>query len=185
MAILSGSTGPVPSSSAFSIAQAEDRMRTLPSHGWTSGWTGRRDRAMLVLTAMAALDEATIAGLTVGDITVADGVATIRTPSGTTVLDSNEDDLICAPCALARWLRALDMTVLYPSGRVLAAVIARSAPLTANSPHLCEGTLTVTPDAKSLPVLPTNDVAEQPRPIRPPLRGIPTQRTDSAQLIRS
>ena len=27
-----------------------------------------------------------------------------------------EDDLICGPCALARWLHALDMTVLYPIG---------------------------------------------------------------------
>ena len=39
------------------------------------------------------------------------------------------------------------MTVLYPSGRVIAAVIARSAPLTADSPHLCQGTLTLTSEA--------------------------------------
>ena len=185
MAILSGSTGPVAPGSTFSVAQAEDRMRQLPSHGWTSGWTGRRDRAMLVLTAMAALDDVTIAGLTVGDITVADGVATIRTASGTKILGSNDDDLICAPCALARWLRALDMTVLYPSGRVLAAVIARSAPLTADSPHLCQGTLTLTSEAWSLPVLPPSDIAEQHRPIRTPARGIPTQRANSAELVSS
>ena len=185
MAILSGSTGPVAPGSTFSVAQAEDRMRQLPSHGWTSGWTGRRDRAMLVLTAMAALDDVTIAGLTVGDITVADGVATIRTASGTKILGSNDDDLICAPCALARWLRALDMTVLYPSGRVLAAVIARSAPLTADSPHLCQGTLTLTSEARSLPVLPPSDIAEQHRPIRTPARGIPPQRANSAELVSS
>ena len=185
MAILSGSTGPVAPGSTFSVAQAEDRMRQLPSHGWTSGWTGRRDRAMLVLTAMAALDDVTIAGLTVGDIAVADGVATIRTASGTKILGSNDDDLICAPCALARWLRALEMTVLYPSGRVLAAVIARSAPLTADSPHLCQGTLTLTPEARSLPVLPPSDIAEQHRPIRTPARGIPTQWANSAELVSS
>ena len=184
MAILSGSAGPVAPDNTFSVAQAEDRMRQLPSHGWTSGWTGRRDRALLVLTAMASLDDATIAGLTVGDITVADGVATIRSSSGTKVLDSNDDDLICAPCALARWLRALDMTVLYPSGRVLAAVIARSAPLTANSPHLCQGTLALTPEARSLPVLPQGDAADLPRPIRTSLWGIPTQRANSAELVR-
>ena len=77
------------------------------------------------------------------------------------------------------------MTVLYPSGRVLAAVIARSAPLTADSPHLCQGTLTLTSEARSLPVLPPSDIAEQHRPIRTPARGIPTQRANSAELVSS
>jgi len=151
-------------------------MRLLPSHGWTAGWTGRRDRAHLVLSAMAGLPDSAISSLTVGDITVFQGRASIRTSSGTTVLESNDDDLICAPCALARWLRALDMTVLYPSGRVIAAVIARSAPLTANSPHLCQGTLTLNPATRALQVLPP-DSADQPRPVRPALSGIPPQRT--------
>lgn len=42
------------------------------------------------------------------------------------------------PCALARWLHVLDMTVLYPHGCVAAAVLARSAPLIGGSPHACQ-----------------------------------------------
>jgi hypothetical protein len=137
----------------FTPEQVEAALRLLPSHGWTHGWTGRRDRALLVLSQMAGLSYDNIAELTVGDVTIADGLATIRTPGGTTTLRMTPDDLICGPCALARWLHALDMTTVYPTGRVIAAVIARAAPLTADSPHLCQGTVTVTETTRSMSLL--------------------------------
>src|SRR6478672_13551090 len=180
---------------SFTPAEVEAALRVLPSHGWTSGWTGRRDRALLVLSQMAGLSYDNIATLTVGDVTVSEGTATIRTPGGTTILRQADDGLLCGPCALARWLHALDMTMLYPNGRVIAAVIARAVPLTADSPHLCEGTVTVTESTRRLTLMAasdqwglcgTGDIAAAPaaRPAARPNRGlavgIPAQRAFGA-----
>ncbi len=179
---------------SFTPQQVEAALRILPSHGWTSGWTGRRDRALLVLSQMAGLSYANIAELTVGNVTISDGRATIKTPGGTTTLTMTDDDLICGPCALARWLRALDMTAVYPSGRVIAAVIARAAPLTADSPHLCQGTVTVTEATRSMSLL---TALNQPVPAAAPTKAprslsiatgtgkIPAQRTLSVRVISS
>ena len=141
----------------LSPGSVDSTLRKLPSSGWASGWTGRRDRALLVLSQMAGLSFDNIAELTVGDISVAEGVAIIRTPGGTTTLHSADDALICGPCALARWVRALDLTSVYPNTCVVAAVIARAPALTPGSPHLCEGTVTVTDATRSMPILPGTD----------------------------
>jgi hypothetical protein len=135
----------------------DDVLRRLPSHGWTAGWLGRRDRALLVLSQVAQLPYADIAALTAGEVKITGGVATIRTPGGTTTLRRNEDDLLCAPCALARWVHALDLTVVYPDGRVIAAVIARAVPLTPRSPHLCESNNEITEVTRRLALLPPID----------------------------
>lgn len=145
--------GPVTPSAARLFAA----LRILPSHGWNAGWTGRRDRALLVLSQMAGLPYETIAELTVADISISAGTATIRTPGGTTILAAEDDVLICGPCALARWVHALDLGSVYANGRVAAAVIARAAPLVADSPHLCQGAMTVTEATLSMPVLPATD----------------------------
>jgi hypothetical protein len=137
--------------------QVDETLRTLPSNGWAFGWTGRRDRALLVLSQMAGLSFQAIAELTVADIAIADGVATIRTPGGATTLRSEPDGRICGPCALARWLHALDLTCIYPDPGVATAVISRAAPLTAHSPHLCEGGIEVCETTRSMPVLPRID----------------------------
>jgi len=144
---------------------------------------------------MAGLSYDNIATLTVGDVTVSQGVATIRTPGGTTILRQADDGLLCGPCALARWLHALDMTMTYPNGSVIAAVIARAVPLTADSPHLCEGTVTVTESTRRLTLMAasdqwglcgTGDIAAAPaaRPAARPNRGlavgIPAQRAFGA-----
>ncbi|MET0866013.1 MAG: hypothetical protein ABWZ98_16905 [Nakamurella sp.] len=129
----------------------------LPSHGWRYGWTGRRDRALLVLSQMAGLSFQAIAELTVADIQITDGIATIRTPGGATTLRSATDGRICGPCALARWLHALDLTAIYPHPGVVTAVLARAAALTANSPHLCVSPAEVCERTLSLPVLPSID----------------------------
>ena len=48
-------------------------LRGLPSHGWTQGMFGRRDRALLVLSQLAGLPYTRITTLTAGDVTVHDG----------------------------------------------------------------------------------------------------------------
>lgn len=138
-------------------ADVDAVMRALPTHGWRTGWTGRRDRALLVLSQVAGLSYQSISELTVDDISITDGVALVRTPGGTTTLRRTDDVALCGPCALARWIHALDLTTLYPSGQVAAAIIARAAPLTARSPHLCEGRFQVAEATRRMPVLPTTD----------------------------
>jgi hypothetical protein len=146
----------------------------------------------LVLCYMAGLSYDNIATLTVGDVTISDGTATIRTPGGTTILRQAEDGLLCGPCALARWLHALDMTMLYPNGRVIAAVIARAVPLTARSPHLCQGAIAVTDATKRVALLPPIDRWGHPfrgagalpgPPQADPVRGLPRQGGSSPQTI--
>ena len=91
-----------------------------------------------MLSQFAGLSCVQIAALAAGDLSISDGVAIVRTVGGKTILRRVDDDLLCGPCALARWVHALDLTVVYPDGRVIAALIARAVPLTADSPHLCQ-----------------------------------------------
>ncbi len=142
-------------------------LRSLPSHGWTDGWVGRRDRALLVLWQRVGLSFDDIAALTVDDIDIRDGVATIRAGAGRPhTLRRSEDCLMCGPCALSRWLHALDLAAVHEDGRVVASVIARAAPLTAHSPHVCEGWTLASSGVTGAPVFP--DVAHTGRtPIGP------------------
>ena len=69
----------------------------------------------------------------------------------------SHDDLLCGPCALARWVHALDLTVVYPDGRVIAALIARAMPVTADSPHLCQSNNKITEVTAQVTLLPPID----------------------------
>ena len=84
--------------------RTQEALRASPS----AGWVGRRDRAVLVLSQMAGISDEHIAGLTAGDVVIADGAATITAPTGTITLAASSDTLICGPCALARWLHLLE-----------------------------------------------------------------------------
>ena len=57
-------------------------LRGLPSHGWTQGMFGRRDRCLLVLSQLAGVPYRHLATLTAGDIHIEKDVATIRSPAG-------------------------------------------------------------------------------------------------------
>jgi hypothetical protein len=116
-----------------SMPVALDVLSGVPSHGWV----GRRDRALLVLGQLAGLSYPQIADLTAADVSVTGGTAMIRTRTTTVILERSEGTALCGPCALARWLHLLDMTVIYPHDCVAAAVLARSAPLIGGSPHAC------------------------------------------------
>lgn len=152
-------------------AQVASALRILPSHGWPAGWIGRRDRALLVVAGLAALPYPVIAALTAGDVSIAGGVASMRSPAGTTTLRFVDDGLLCGPCALARWVHALDLTVAYPDGRVIAAVIARAVPLTADSPHLCHSNNAITEVTSRVPLLPPVDRWGHPRRVQQAASG--------------
>jgi hypothetical protein len=173
-------------STADEPGQVEAALRRLPSHGWTAGWTGRRDRALLTLSKLAGLPYGNIVLLTAGDVTIAGGSAVIRTPGGRTKLAAVADDLLCGPCALARWVHALDLTVVYPDGRVIAALIARAVPVAPKSPHLCHSNNTITEVAAQVALLPPMDhwghpirqveAMESRKPTRPSRTVVPFQR---------
>jgi len=131
----------------------EQALRDMPS----AGWLGRRDRALLVLSEMAALSQEEIARLTAGDVVIADGAATITTSTGVVTLAASGDGLICGPCALARWLHVLNLTSVYSDRCVIDSVIARGAPLSANSPHLCDGRAVASDSTAQLLLLPPID----------------------------
>lgn len=142
-------------------------LRELPSHGWTTGWIGRRDRALLVLARHAELPATAIADLTVGDIDVRDGQATIR-PAGAdpVVLRRTDDCLLCGACALSRWLHALDLAGSCGDGRVVASVIGRAAPLGPHSPHVCESDARPVREPADALVFPLDDHWSSPPTIR-------------------
>jgi hypothetical protein len=182
------------------VEQVEAVLRRLPSHGWTAGWVGRRDRALLVLSQLAGLSYGQIATLTAGELSIVDGVATVRTVGGKTTLRKVDDDLLCGPCGLARWVHALDLTVVYPDGRVIAALIARAVPVTSDSPHLCVSNNGITEPTRRVALLPPVDqwghpirIVIEPRPAvrptamhakNPSVTMIPTDTGQRAQALQ-
>ena len=76
---------PVPNTTAAPgmSEEVEAALRGLPSHGWTRGMFGRRDRCLLVLSQLAGVPYKHLATLTAGDVTVADGTARIENAAGT------------------------------------------------------------------------------------------------------
>jgi hypothetical protein len=127
------------SPTVFERSMVDEALRSLPAHGWVTG----RDRALLALSQTAAVPYPVIAELVVGDVTLVPGIAVIRTSIGTVELAADPDALLCGPCALSRWVHMLDMTVVYSDRAICAAVIARGAALSADSPHACDRPLEV------------------------------------------
>ncbi len=158
-----------PARQELNSAQVEAALRRLPSHGWINGWFGRRDRALLVV-AQAGVPYRRIAALTAGDVTVTDTVATIAATRPVT-LHSDEDPVLCGPCALVRWLRALHLALTSPATRTLAGAIDRAAPLDSVSPHLCRSRRPLATGIAEVPLLPPIDprgyLAIDPRSLSP------------------
>ncbi len=151
-------------------AQVEAALRRLPSHGWINGWFGRRDRALLVI-AGAGVPYRRIAALTAGDITLIDAVATINTTIGLVTLDPDQDPVVCGPCALVRWLRALHLALTSPATRTLAGAIDRAPAVDGSSPHLCRSRRPIAQGIGDVPLLPPIDprghLSINPRPLTP------------------
>jgi hypothetical protein len=121
-------TRPPPDPEALAAA-----VRALPTTGWTGGFFGRRDAAMLTLAA-SPLPWTALAGLRTGDLSVAEGV--LHLPGGHR-LPAEPDPASCPPCVWLRWARALGLARREGSIRVLRAALDRAVPLTSASPHRC------------------------------------------------
>jgi len=149
--------------------EVEAALRRLPSHGWINGWFGRRDRALLVV-AGAGVPYRRIAALTAGDVAVIDGVATIAA-TGPVTLHPDDDPVVCGPCALVRWLRALHLAVTTPATRTLAGAIDRAPAVDGASPHLCRSRRPLPTGIAEVPLLPPIDprghLSITPRPLSP------------------
>jgi hypothetical protein len=118
---------------------------------------GRRDRCLLVLSQLAGVPYKHLAMLTAGDVTVTDGTATITTPPLTWTLRLVDDGLLCGPCAVARWLRILNLVVTRPSHGDIARALKKAKPLASGSPHLCRSNRTVDSATLGVPLLPPID----------------------------
>lgn len=133
------------------MAAVEAALRLLPSNGWTKGMFGRRDRCLLVLSQLAGIPYRHLASLTVGNITLAAGDATISTAAGTWSISAADDPVVCGPCAVARWLRVLNLAATRYVTGVIADALDKAPAVISESPHLCRSTRAL--DPKTLPVM--------------------------------
>jgi hypothetical protein len=136
---------------------AQAALRGLPSHGWTAGMFGRRDRALLVLSQVAGVPYQHIAVLTAGDIMVADKTATIHSATEEWTLRPADDGLLCGPCAVVRWLKILDLAVTKPSTKTMARALKRAAAVDHRSPHVCLAGPVIGAATRGVPLLPPID----------------------------
>jgi hypothetical protein len=132
-------------------------LRGLPSHGWTQGMFGRRDRCLLVLSQLAGVPYQHLATLTAGDISIAVGVATIRSAAGEWTIDPAEDVVLCGSCAVVRWLKILDLAVTKPSTKTIARALKKAAAVDHRSPHACETAPVLGETTRTVPLLPPID----------------------------
>jgi hypothetical protein len=136
------------------IAAVEAALRGLPSQGWTRGMFGRRDRCLLVLSQLAGVPYKHLATMTAGDVVFADGVATITAAAGRWSVRPAGDAVLCGPCAVARWLRVLDLAVTKVSTSVLKKAVGKAGLLTDQSPHLCRSNKKLNEASTTAPLFP-------------------------------
>jgi len=146
----------------------EAALRGLPSHGWTQGMFGRRDRCLLVLAQLAWVPYKHLATLTAGDISIADGVATIRSPAREWTLRPADETNLCGPCAVVRWLKILDLAVTHLSTRTIAGALKKTNPVDHRSPHVCHTGPVLGGATMAVPLLPPIDQwGYEPFPLQP------------------
>src|SRR5664279_268628 len=146
----------------------EAALRGLPSHGWTQGMFGRRDRALLVLSQLAGVPYRHLARMTAGDISIAGGVATIRSAAGGWTLRPTGDAIMCGPCAVVRWLKILNLAVTHLSTRTIAGALKKTNPVDHRSPHVCHTRPVLGAATRGVPLLPPIDQwGYEPFPLQP------------------
>ena len=146
----------------------EAALRGLPSHGWTQGMFGRRDRCLLVLSQLAGVPYRHLATLTAGDIHIAGGAATIRSSAGEWTLHPADDAELCGPCAVARWLKILNLAVTHLSTRTIAGALKKANPVDHRSPHVCHTGPALGEATRAVPLLPPVDQwGYEPFPLQP------------------
>lgn len=158
----------LPSVTPETVARVEAALRLLPSRGWTGGLFGRRDRCLLVLSQLARIPHRHLAGLMAGDVTVADGVATINLAGQVRTLAAVDDPVVCGPCALARWRRTHDVIVVKIATPAISAHLRKAKAPTSTSPHACRRPLTLDDRSAGHPLLaPVNQWGHAPFPLSP------------------
>jgi len=135
----------------------EAALRGLPSHGWTQGMFGRRDRCLVVLSQLAGVPYRHLAHLTGGDIYMTGGVATIRSTAGEWTADVADEAVLCGPCAVTRWLKILDLAVTKPSTKTIARALKKAAAVDHRSAHVCRTGPVLGETTRGVPLLPPID----------------------------
>ncbi|HEY5148565.1 MAG TPA: hypothetical protein VIJ23_01840 [Mycobacterium sp.] len=120
-------------------------LRGLPSHGWTQGMFGRRDRCVVVLSLLAGVPYRHLATLTAGDIHIEEGVATIRSAAGEWTLRPADDAILCGPCARNR------------APKTIARALKKAAVIDHRSPHVCGAGSVLGEATRGVPLLPPID----------------------------
>ena len=140
----------------------------LPSRGWTGGLFGRRDRCLLVLSQLARIPHRHLAGLMAGDVTVADGVATITVGGEVRTVVAVDDPVVCGPCAVARWRRTHDVIVVKIATPAVSDHLRKAKAPTSTSPHACRRPLRLDDRSAGHPLLaPVNQWGHAPFPLSP------------------
>ena len=156
----------VPVREPIDPGQVDMLMRLLPSHGWIGGLFGRRDRALLTLAAATTIPYRQLPRLTVAQLHIAGGVATITDHHGAAhIIETAADPVLCGPCTLVRWRRVLDTEVLHKNVKTL---IKKAKTVTADSHHVCRSPKPIDPrtlDAVLFP--PINQWGQLPFPLEP------------------
>ena len=134
--------------------QVAAALRGLPSHGWTQGMFGRRDRCLLVLSQMAGVPYKHLATLTAGDIAIVKGTSIITSSSGSWTVTPDDNPVLCGSCAVVRWLRVLDVAVTKISTAAVADAVGHAKVVTADSTHQCRSTRTMDTATLAVPLLP-------------------------------
>ncbi|GGM16122.1 hypothetical protein [Nakamurella endophytica] len=136
-------------------AAVDTALRRLPASGWTRGWFGRRDRALLVLAA-ADIPYRHLAQLTAADITINRGAATITTPAGDVQLAATDQAWACPACAVTAWMDLLYLEATRGT-RQVAHVLHYADPLHAGIPHNCYSPRPPDWTGDAIPLLPPID----------------------------
>ena len=143
-------------------------LRMLPSRGWTGGLFGRRDRCLLVLSQFAQIPHRHLAGLVPGDITVADGVATVRLAGAVRTVEAVDDPVLCGPCAIVRWLQTHEVIVVKIATRAVCDHLRKAKTLTSTTPHACRRPLMIDDRSSGNPLLaPVTQWGHAPFPLTP------------------
>jgi len=160
-----GTPGPPPRE-LIDPGQVDMLMRLLPSNGWTTGLFGRRDRALLTLAAQTTIPYRQLPQLTVGQLNIADGTASITDHRGTAyVVESAADPVLCGPCALVRWRRVLDTEATHKRVKKL---LKDAEEVTSASHHPCQAPKPIDDRTLEVPLYPPiNQWGHLPLPIRP------------------
>jgi len=158
----------LPTRELIDPGQAEVVMRLLPSHGWTAGLFGRRDRALLTLAAATQIPYRQLARLTVGQLHIADGTAIITDLHGQVhTVEAATDPVLCRPCALVRWRRVLDTAVTRHTTRAVADFLKKAKEVAAISRHPCRNPKPIDDKTLAVPLFPPiNQWGHLPLPIR-------------------